>query len=188
MNQPVSIGDDGRGPGAPDDGPLLAALKGWFAEQATAYRTALEDHRLAVRQALYTATPNAVPLQAGGTVPAGGTLVLDLGAPQIGRRWIVRKLAVSNGVSVASTLTGRADWYVGQPPGVGQVPNPASWQWAMAALPAVQPFSSESIPVLPSDHLYAVITTGTSGQIAVASATILDYSADSAAGPAVQVI
>lgn len=183
MNQPVAIGGDGREPGD-EDGPLLAALKKWGAGMHAQYRATLDQMILLARQERYLAAPNGVPLQAAGIVPASGTLVLDLGAPQLGRRWLVRRLAVAGVPTVGTTLTGRADWYVGQP----SSPVPGSWQWAMATLPSVQPFSSESIPVIPSDHLFVVITSGTSGQGAVASATVLDYATEPSAGPAVQVI
>jgi hypothetical protein len=187
VNQAVSIGDDGRPPGS-DDGPLLAALKGWAADMHAQYRATLEALILRDRQQRYLETPNAVPLQAGGVVPASGVLVLDLGAPQLGRRWLVRRLAVANGLAVRTVLAGIADWYVGQPPAGNGISNPAGWQWTFPTLPNVSTFSSESIVAIPSDHLYAVITTGTAGQLAVASATVLDYAADPSSGPAVQVV
>lgn len=183
MSQPVSIGDDGRPPGA-DDGPLLAALKKWGASMHEQYRATLEQMILRDRQQRYAATPNVVPLQAAGVVPASGTLVLDLGAPQLGRRWLVRRLAVAGVPTVGTALAGRADWYVGQPGS----PSPQAWQWGMATLPAVQPFSSESIALIPSDHLFVIITTGTSGQGAVASASVVDYATEPNSGPAVQVV
>ncbi len=183
MSQAVSIGDDGRPPGD-DDGPLLAALKRWGASMHEQYRATLEAVILRDRQARYAATPNAVPLQAAGVVPASGTLVLDLGAPQLGRRWLVRRLAVAGVPTVGTALAGRADWYVGQP----SSPSPQGWEWGMATLHSVQPFTSESIPVIPADHLFVVITTGTSGQGAIASATVVDYATEPNSGAAVQVI
>lgn len=184
MNQAVSIGDDGNPPGA-DDGPLLAALKEWWAAAWRQAADEVEARRLQALQALYLASPQAVPVQNSGTVPASGVLVIDLGAPQIGRRWIVRRLAMASAQGATGTLAGRADWYVGTP---AATPNPAAWQWTMAALPSVQLVTSEAIPITPGDHLFAVITTGTATQVAVASATILDYPADASAGPALQVI
>lgn len=187
MTQAVSIGDDGRPPGS-DDGPLLATLKMWFTEIRDEGRRALEAHRLELLQALYQATPNGVPVRASGVVPSGGSLTLDLGGPQLGRRWLVRLLRATAATSVGDTLTGRADFYVGQPPGPGARPNVDTWVWGFATCPGVQPFTSETIPVTPSDHLYCVVSGSTSGQLALAGATILDYDATAAAGPAAQVI
>lgn len=184
MTDAVSIGDDGNPPGD-DDGPLLAALKTWFAGIHHEALAAMEERRLQALQALYLASPQAVPVQNSGSVPASGTLVIDLGAPQIGRRWVVRRLAVASAAGATGTLAGRADWYVGS---AASVANPAAWQATMPALPAVQLVSSEAIPITPGDHLFCVISTGTANQVPVASATILDYPADASAGPALQVI
>lgn len=187
MKPAVSIGDDGRPPGD-DDGPLLAALKTFFGEMREETRRSLEAHKLEMMQARYLATPTSTSTRASGAVPAGGSLVLDLDGPQLGRRWLIRLLRVSAATSVGDTLTGRADFYVGRPPGTGQRPNVDTWQWGFATLPGIQSFTSETIPITPSDHLYCVISGGTAGQLALAGATIIDYEANASAGPAVQVV
>lgn len=188
MTHAVAIGDDGRGPGTPEDGPLLAAIKGWWAQMHADYTRALEDQRTALRQALYLATPTAVPIQNSGTYPASGSLRIDLGGPQKGRRWLVRMLRVSEAASVTGTLTGRADFFTGQPATYTGADSPAGWVWTMGTLPAVEKFTSETIEVTPTDHLYCVISSGSSGQHALVGGLVLDYPASQAAGGGVPVV
>ena len=189
MNRAVSIGDDGRDPAAdPEDGPLLTAIKDFFARTQQETRAIMEQHALELRQARYLATPTATPVQASGTYPASGLLRMDLGGPQKGRRWLVRMLRVSEAASVTGTLTGRADFFTGQPANYTGADSPANWVWTMGTLPAVDKFTSESITVTPTDHLYCVISSGTPGQHAFVGALVLDYPANPAAGAAVSVI
>lgn len=176
ITKPVSVGDDGRNADpASADGPLLTALKGYFDKVQARYEAALKAHRTELRQMLMLSTPNVVPVVASGVYPASGSLHLDLGGPQIGRKWHVRLLKVANGHSVGDTLTGTAQWYVGQPPTVLGRSSPVNWVWSFATLPGIQNFTSDSIAITPQDHLYCTISSGSSGQLAMAAALVLDY-------------
>jgi len=108
MTQPVSIGDDGRNANPPEgEGPALTWLKTWAEGLAASVRANAEAAVLQAEQARWLATPNPVPLTASGVVPASGTLYLDLGAPQLGRRWLTRLItAASAGASGAGVLSG----------------------------------------------------------------------------------
>jgi hypothetical protein len=118
----------------------------------------------------------AVPVQAvqrkGGDVPASGTVTIDFGSPAMGRRWTVKSLAVAPAGGIGGTLAGSAAWYVGQPGAFG------AGEWCapvMATLPAFTFVGADQVWVTPNDHLFCVITGGTSGQSALARAGILEY-------------
>lgn len=119
---------------------------------------------------------NTVPTEArmarDGTVPASGTVVMDLGGPTMGRRWSVRSLAVTPAAGPTGTLAGVVNWYVGNPAIFGG----AEWcAPTMTTLPAFQLISSDQINVTATDHLFAVLTGGTVTQMAIARAYILDF-------------
>lgn len=123
-------------------------------------------------QAMRNTTPQETPLAASGVVPASGTLVMDLGQPAMGRRWSVRNLAVVSAAGPTGTLAGVANWYVGNPNIFG------AGEWAaptMATLPAFQFVSSDQCNITATNHLFCVITGGTSQQAAFARAYVLDY-------------
>lgn len=133
--------------------------------------------QLAAKQ---TALPNMIYLQNGAVVPAGGAaFAIDLGGPQQGRFWTVRGLGISAGDNVRTAIPGTTfcDWYVGKYSSiVSQVP-PQEWVWTQSALPKIDPFSNEQVPVLPQQHLFCVVTgASTVGQQLLAQATILDVS------------
>lgn len=124
------------------------------------------------REQARVAAPLETTRKAAGAVPASGTLLLDLGAPSMGRRWSIRSLAVANGGGVTASLAGQVAWYVGNPAAYG----PGEWAApTMATLPALQFVSSDQLNVLPTDRLFAVLTGGTPGQPALARAFLLDY-------------
>lgn len=152
MNHAVSIGDDGRPPGS-DDGPLLAALKTWFGEMRQQWRHEAEASALALKQALYAELPSAVPVLQSGTFPASGTLLLDLGGPQIGRKWLVRLLKVSPAVDVSVSGTAAssslAAYGTAAAPGAGAT---------VAAFGAAPPAGLYSFTVI--NHLYGTLAAG----------------------------
>lgn len=159
-------------PAAPEPGPSA-----WLQLSATlgdigrgVGQLAANAQRESQRQS--RAVPIEWPLRRGGTVPAGGTLVLDLGGPSMGRRWSVRSLAVSAPTGPTGTLAGSANWYVGNAAGFG------GGEWCaptMTTLPGFQLVGSDQINVTPTDHLLCVISGGTAGQAAIARAFVLDY-------------
>jgi hypothetical protein len=122
--------------------------------------------------AIRNTTPTETALYASGTVPASQTLVMDMGAPSMGRRWSVRSLAVSPAAGPTGTLAGVANWYVGNPAAFG------AGEWAaptMATLPGFQLVSGDQINVTPTNHLFCVLTGGTATQSAFARAYVLDF-------------
>lgn len=118
--------------------------------------------------------PIRAPRQAAGTVPATGPLVLDLGAPAMGRRWSVRNLTVSNSAGVRTAAAGTADIYVGNP----HIYSADAWRWGLDPLPGAARFSSDQLDVIPQDHLFVVVEGGTSGDVLLARAEVLDFPAD----------
>lgn len=115
--------------------------------------------------------PIRAPLTTAGTVPAAGPLILDLGAPSMGRRWTLRNLSVSDAADVTTAVAGAANVYVGSP----HVVSPVAWRWPLAALPAAEKFSSDQLAVIPQDHLLVVVTGATAGQVLLARAEVTDY-------------
>jgi len=118
--------------------------------------------RFRTEQARLAAQPNVVTLEQMAQPGAAATFIQDMGSPQDGRTWIVRML-----VAAASPLAANAaitTWYVGQNiagPGAGQLP--ATWiRWQLPAMPAAgvsaQTFTSNTIQVLPKQHLIAGLT------------------------------
>jgi len=110
-------------------------------------------------------------------VVAATAMVLDLGTPTTGRRWVVRQIGASDAGSVLTAVTaGKADWYVGRPGQFGQSVSPVQWVAHMEVIPQLQQLSNEQITVIPNDHLFVVVTGATTAnQNVVAFARILDY-------------
>lgn len=186
VHDQVSVGDDGLLV-RPEHSWLYTMLAKHITSTQQAAEQALADNRNALRQALVAATPNCQPVQASGKAPSSGNLYLDLGGPQLGRKWLVRLLKCSDAVAVGNSATGKANWYIGQVPTVSGVSGPANWIWAFSSLPGIQNFTSESLAITPGDHLYCEITTPTSAQVYLAGGLILDYPAVQDAGPGVPV-
>jgi hypothetical protein len=180
MTVPVSVGDDGRGANPPDngEGPVLAAIRQWGDRLEAAMAASARAAVLQAEQDRLAATPVPVPLTQSGVMPASGTLYLDLGAPQLGRRWLVR-LLTATGLTTAAVTGAAANFYVSAavpPSGVTGVSAPASgWRWAISALPGASPFSNEQLPVLPEDHLYCAVSGAGAGTVIAVCAIVLDY-------------
>ena len=133
-------------------------------------RTQRLARRVAAEPVFWTTTDSDV-------VTVGSAMILDLGSPTTGRRWVLRQIAATDGASVLTAVTGAmANWYVGRPAGVGQPVSPVQWVAHMEVLPSLQNVSNEQITVIPNDHLFVVVTGATTAlQNVVAWARVLDY-------------
>lgn len=111
-------------------------------------------------------------------VPATGPLLLTMSGPEVGEKWLVKSLRVSDGGNAQTAVVGKADFYVGQAvPPSGSLATwvplpPISWRWTFANLPNIVTFSTKAITVLSPDNLYCVITGGTDEQVITAAAEV----------------
>jgi hypothetical protein len=151
---------------------LEVTLSGLRAElhAQRADRAARTARQAAAKPVYWTATDSHF-------VVAGSVMVLDLGTPTTGRRWVVRQIGASDAGSVLTAVTGaKADWYVGRAGQIGQPISPAQWVAHMEVLPQLQQLSNEQITVIPNDHLFVVVNgASTVGQNVLAFARVLDY-------------
>jgi hypothetical protein len=109
------------------------------------------------------------------TVPASGTLLLDHGGPQLGRRWLPRGWVVSDGANFWTSMgSGQAVGVVGRADTTTHV-APFQVRWAFSSLPNVATFGSEDITVNYGEHLYTMITTGNNGQNISAAFIVQDF-------------
>jgi hypothetical protein len=175
-HQPVSVGDDGRMPGAdPADGPVLAALRESFTQWRIGMSTELAKHRNRQRQQLLAAQPAYAPLSASGAIGSNGTLLLDLGGPQKGRRWVVRMVTVSDSGSFWNTMTNaQATVCTGHFYG-NNVVMPQQVRWPFATLPNSATFGSDQMWVVPADHVLLSITGGTNLQNVQCTIWVQDF-------------
>jgi hypothetical protein len=112
----------------------------------------------------------------GGGAPAvgtNGTLLLDLGSPQLGKVWDIRRVAVSDAQSWANTMHGaEALFYVGR---TSSTLFPQNIVWELYALPSATTFSKAQIVLYPQDRLYCYIYRGHAGQLVTAVAGVESY-------------
>lgn len=178
MTNPVAIGDDGRSVQPSEDGPLLRALREHFDKMRVDYRNALEENRLRVRQAVAMAQPAYAPQFASGAVDSSGNLVLDLGGPQLGRRWVVRMATFSDAVSFWNTMgSAQATLCVGRR--TGNTVYPSMVRWPFNTAPNAATFGSDQMWITPQDHVLLSVTGGTSAQNIQATIWIQDFSLES---------
>lgn len=115
-------------------------------------------------------------------VPASGPLLLSLGGPETGNRWVIKRLWVSDAGNAGATCAGVATFYVGQatnPQGnlATWVPVPASSaRWVFPNLPNAVTFTSDAIVVKATDQLLCVITGGTATQAIIAQGEAINES------------
>jgi len=178
------------------DGPLLSMLKEHITKTSENFEKALKSNRYHMRQMIVKETPTVVPVMGynpAGSISVDGDLVLDLGGPQLGRKWDIRLLRISSSLHVNTAVedTDIANFYIGMP----HAYSPVNWVWnftntASTALeiPGVKNFTSNSLTVTPNDHLFCVYTSGTAGNPVLASALILDYPVVANAGAGFEVI
>ena len=121
------------------------------------------------------ATPADLRLSASAAYPASGTLVLNLGSPDQGTVWILRRLVVG-GVTPGTAAAGAADVYVGAVANIsGQ--NPGSlelvdWVDRASSLPLVGWYGDRQVVVKAEEILWLNITAGTAAQLYVAAAQV----------------
>ena len=118
---------------------------------------------------------------AAAAYPASGTLALDLGVPAQGTFWEVRRLII--GGSDITTSPAGTGWVFVQ----GSQPNAAGTNPSIAqaadqttgTLPQKAFYGTHELVVNPGEHLWVIITGGTSGVQYVASfkAEVFDLSA-----------
>jgi hypothetical protein len=177
MTQPVAIGDDGRNPYQdPDDGPLLAALREFFNGWLGSWAKAMEQQRTELLQALLLREPAYAPVKQSGTIDANGNLVLDVGGPELGRRWTVRMIVFSDAGSFWNTM-GNAQVTVGTGIKTGATVTPDSVRWPFSVAPNAATFGADEFTITARDRLLLAVTGGTSAQAVQCTAWIQDFDA-----------
>ncbi|HUL99766.1 MAG TPA: hypothetical protein VLU24_10235 [Mycobacterium sp.] len=152
---------------------------------------AVAEQTAILSRVITTITPTPRSLVLTQSVPAAGLAVFDLGSPQPGTRWNVKRVGVVRGDDVTQTLGGRADIFVGkvtvQAGVAGQTLPTEGWKWSFATLPAVTSYSDNTITVQSGNNLIVIISGGTGGQQANVNAEV-EVISDAAlgAGTAVQ--
>lgn len=105
---------------------------------------------------------------------ANGFGIFDLGGPEMGERWNVKRIGVVRGDDATAAMTGRADWYVG--PVISSIlllPYPSEGhKWPFAVLPNSMFITDNGITVIPTNNLFCVISGGTAIQSVYVSAEI----------------
>lgn len=115
-------------------------------------------------------------------IPATGPLLLNMGGPETGNRWVVKRLWVSDAGVPTATVAGAAYFFVGQavPPSgnlATWVPVPASsGRWIFPNLPNATTFTSDAVVIKATDQLLCVITGGTVGQSIIAQGEAINES------------
>ena len=112
---------------------------------------------------------------AGGTVPASGPLVIDLGATPQGRVWQVRRV-VMGGPKATDTPAGSAFLYAqGAPPSDLNTSNLVDSFPSFTSGAQGSTYGTHQLWLPPGEHLWVVVSGGDEGDRWVASARIEDY-------------
>lgn len=122
----------------------------------------------AIAQAIPQDQSFAVPF----TIPAGGTLIQDLGAPMVGRVWEVRR-AVSGGLTATTAAAGA--FYLfrqGTPPTELNLVNLCDFS---PTLPNVAFYGSHEFIVRGGEHLWGAFVNASAGQQYVAAIQVQDW-------------
>ena len=129
-------------------------------------------------EARLRAEPTSIPIYGspllGGSndnpvIPATGPLLLTMGGPETGNRWVIKRVWVSDAGIPTATVAGAAYFFVGQavyPQGNLATWNPvpaSSGRWIFPNLPNATTFTSDAIVIKATDQLLCVITGGTAG-------------------------
>ena len=116
----------------------------------------------------------------GNIIGVSGTV--DLGGPERGRRWIVKRLNAVDAVGPGTATAGAfIDFYVSAT--APTTNNDAfGWSWRLSGVPVQDRFSDDQIVVREREHLWAVLSTGTTAHNYVISAFIQDHDVAGKAG------
>lgn len=101
----------------------------------------------------------------GTILNASGFGVFDLGGPEMGERWNIKRIGVARGDDATATMTGRADWYVGPAVPILALPYPSEGhKWPFTTLPNTMFITDNGITVIAPNNLVCVISGGTASQ------------------------
>ena len=166
----------------------LTATLGGLRDQIKADRDWRDKNR---RAAAFAEIPVDRPLLSMGAFPTSGIVAFDLGGPDLGRIWLVRRIAVG-GITPTTTAAGRADVFVSAIPPVDPVTGgtggggtltgtalragvTAEWRDQATTLPLAAQYSNRQIVVNPNESLWIVISSGTVSQQYVVNAGVEEY-------------
>lgn len=141
---------------------------GNISEEMKRQRRLTEQQRLA-------AIRNYVPLSGQTTLDASGGGIVDFGTPQDGRVWVIRQVgsSVQGSENVTPTAAAVVTWYIGSLlPNRGTVTS--QWIENHNTLPQKSTYTSDIYQVRKQEHLFAVVTGGTTGALIVCVARIND--------------
>lgn len=158
--------------GANVNGDFLIAL-GDVKKQLQLLRT--ENHE-AQRQAAYARIKNYLPFTQTCTVDASGNGFIDFGTPMLGRQWTLRNVASSvEGFELAAPAPSFiAGWYIGVPFNGDTTRVTSQWRFTQSNPPVVTTFTSDIHQLRMGEHLFALVTGGTTGNVIVANVVVLD--------------
>ena len=150
-------------------GSMLTAAVGHAKDTATELRrqTQLMQQAAALQPITYRGRAQAIA--------AGGTVVLDLGGPSMGRTWELRHLVI--GSDLPSTAAAGAVWVYRYAGGAAQVPAALSMFDAVDwndTLPAKSTYGAGEITIGQTERLFVVVTGATNGQDYQAAFTVTD--------------
>lgn len=183
-SQPVSIGDNGE-TANPEYGPVLQYFIDKMNDIQINYTKSLKEHRYHIRQMQAKSQPAYAPQYATGTIDSSGNLVLDLGGPQIGRRWVVRMVTFSDAGGFWNSMSSaKVTLAVGQK--VSNIVQPQQVRWAFGTTPNTATFGSDQMWIVPRDHVLLSVTGGTSGEGVVATLWIQDFDVSNSAAVEVE--
>jgi hypothetical protein len=158
--------EDG-GPVEPDDGAGFD-FSVFLSMDASLGR--LADGLAAERMRRDSQEPPSNPrLYAAGTVPASGTMILDLGSVPRGFVWQVRRVG-AGGIAATTVAAGKAYVFA-----QGTAPRDlvlGDCEWIFAALPDIKTWSTHQLFLLGGDHLFVAFVGATPAQQYTASARV----------------
>ena len=178
--QAVAVGDDGRSPVEdPNAGPVLTAFREFTERFRQDYRRDLEQYRLKVRQHALAMQPAYAPVTSSGIIGTDGNLVINLGGPQIGRRWVVRMITISDAGAFWNTMSSAQAVIATGSSTAGDTVLPNMVRWPFSSLPNSANFGSDQMWINPRDKLLVAITGGTSTQNVQVTAWLQDFAVES---------
>jgi hypothetical protein len=175
-NGPSSVDGDGT-----DE--LRSGLRAWLSLGVELGGT-LETHTSEMRR-LYRRLQDNTPVDyegaVTGTAVASTPLVLDLGKPDAGTFWEVRRVYVG-GTDYSVSAAGTAGLYVSSQVPIGASPGGIAARDFTNNLPNAAGYGTHELIVKESQHLLLVVNGGTTGQQYLASLAASVFQVTAAAG------